>query len=496
MRLAIIAAALILPAAICVGLTPLFAAGRSMQVGRAALAVLLLGVFAAALLWWGIARQLVALQGLLDRVRRLSQDPVQFVAQPVYGSDEIGELAFCFDTMLDAQLSAQSQARVAQAELQDALDCCTDAFFIFDKQQGDDGVTFDFRLRYLNASALSLLKWESRQVVGHSLSELLPNMSTGAWFDKLAGVAAGNLSLLEESELDLPGAPAQWVQHQAVPIAGGVALTMRNISALKRDEIELRKSRGFLQSLIEYLPVLIFAKSFRPENRDKMIVWNKTAEHVMGYSAEQVVGRNNHEIFPSKVADTLNALDRQMLADPRVVVIPEFPYRRPDGALRYLQSISVPLFSDNGQVDYILGIVEDITVRRAQELALRNQQAEMTAVIDALPLGLFRTDAGGNVIYANKVFERMAGLDSDELTHYGWQKAIHQDDRQRVAEEWADAGRHERPFQSKQRFARRDGSAVWTSVKADLVRVGDNTRGYVCIAELVAAPAGKTEQSP
>ncbi|MBV8634356.1 MAG: PAS domain S-box protein, partial [Burkholderiaceae bacterium] len=276
-----------------------------------------------------------------------------------------------------------------------------------------------------------------------------------------------------------------------VPLANGAALAIRDITSRKRDELELRENRAFLQSLIEYLPVLIFAKSFRPEKNDQIVVWNKTAEHVMGYSAKQVIGKNNHQIFPAKVADTLNALDRQMLADPRVVVIPEFPYRRPDGALRYLHSISVPLFGDEGKVDYILGIVEDITVRRAQELLLRNQQSETTAVIDILPLGLFRTDAGGNVIYANRVFERMTGLDAEELTHYGWQRAVHQEDSQRVAQEWADTLHHERPFHSKQRFVRRDGVTVWTSVKGELVRVAGEMRGYVCMVEEMAKPDAK-----
>src|SRR6185437_5536084 len=165
-----------------------------------------------------------------------------------------------------------------------------------------------------------------------------------------------------------------------------------------------------------------------------------------------VLGKSNHEVFPGKVADTLNALDRQMLVSPKVMTIPEFPYRRPDGALSYLRSISVPLFDEHGKVEYILGIVEDITARRAQEWELRSQRAELAAINDSLPVGLFRTDAEGKVVYVNTTFLHMMGMEFEQAAREGWHAAIHPEDRATATAEWAHAMQNDLPYENTLRF--------------------------------------------
>ncbi|HSY29661.1 MAG TPA: PAS domain-containing protein [Burkholderiaceae bacterium] len=446
---------------------------------RAAIAAVFLAFIVGALAWWITRSQILPLQELRERIQRVQADPTQLTAPVSYRKDEIGALELSFDRLVRERLHAEAQFRKMEAELHASIDCSLDAFIIFKPDMGAAGEIADFRFSYLNAKAALLFDMEQRYLLKCKLGEILPVSRANGWFGKLVSVAASRQSIQGEYEVDSPAIHARWLHYQVVPLADGLAVTMRDISTQKHDEVEMRENRAFLQSLIEYLPVLIFAKSFKGNTADKLVVWNKTAEHVMGYSAEQVIGKNNGEIFPSKVADTLNALDRQMLVDPKVVIIPEFPYRRPDGELRYLHSISVPLFGEAGTVDYILGIVEDITVRRAQDWALRNQQAEMAAVNDALPLGLFRTDSGGNVIYVNSTFEKMTGLDLEEFKHHGWHRAVHADDQQQVQSEWTAAIGNDLPYQSTHRFQRRDGKMLWVSVKAAQIRLDGKARGYV-----------------
>ncbi|MBV8634510.1 MAG: PAS domain-containing protein, partial [Burkholderiaceae bacterium] len=287
----------------------------------------------------------------------------------------------------------------------------------------------------------------------------------------LRAAAAGGQATQQEIAWESGATPARWLHCQFLPVPRGAALMMRDVTEHKAEEREARENRAFMQSLIEYLPVLIFAKSFRAEDYDKMLVWNKTAEHVMGYSADQVLGKSNSEIFPGKVADTLNALDRQMLAAPKVMTIPEFPYRRPDGAMRYLRSISVPLFGPENKVDYILGIVEDITDRRAQEWELRGQRAELSAINDALPVGLFRTDAEGRVVYVNSTFLRMMKLEYEQVARDGWYGTVHPEERATVFEEWTRAIKSELPYENTLRFIVGGERVLWATLKAAQIRI-------------------------
>lgn len=460
----------------------------------------LLAIAASAALLTGFIVLHVARRGLIP-LRALRQS-LDHAAQEVQGGhpytpiaakniDDISGLLLSWARLQQQRLEPEAETRVSEAAHRAAIDAGGDAFFIFERVVEGNQSGAEFRVAYANRHAADFTGRAQASLCGCGPAEIFP---AGASIDLHATVMQAHQSgkvMVEEIDIAPPGAAPHWLHCQCIPLAdlakGGIALVLRDINRRKSEEAEARESRAFLHSLIEYLPVLIFAKSFRPGNADKMVAWNRSAEHIMGYSADQVIGKSNHEIFPSKVADTLNALDRQMLAHPKVVTIPEFPYRRPDGALVYLRSISVPLFGDDGRVDYILGIVEDITARREQEWKVRSQQAELAAINDSLPVGLFRTDTDDRLVYVNPTFEKMACMDFDTLARRGWHATIHPEDRDKIFKEWTHAMHHDLPYQNTLRFQSASGDVSWASLKAAQVRIDGKVRGYVGSVDDVTA---------
>src|SRR5690606_6918029 len=90
---------------------------------------------------------------------------------------------------------------------------------------------------------------------------------------------------------------------------------------------------------------------------------------------------------------------------------------------------------EDGQV--VLGIAHDVTERRRMEQELLDKTAELEAVNDAAPLGLFRTDARGRCVYVNRTWEHLTGMSQGQSLGHGWMQALHPDDRAGVAREWA-----------------------------------------------------------
>jgi diguanylate cyclase (GGDEF)-like protein/PAS domain S-box-containing protein len=210
-----------------------------------------------------------------------------------------------------------------------------------------------------------------------------------------------------------------------------------------------------------------------------MIVWNKAAENVTGYRSNQVIGRTLDQIFPVKTAREFQKFSNRMRARPRVIDVPEWAFRRPDGELLYLRTISVPLFDASGKPEYLLGIAVDITGRRAQELELRTKQAELAAANDSSPLGLFRSDAAGQCTYVNRTYEEMSGLSGAEALGAGWARSIHPQDRLKVFQAWGQSARTHQPYQGVYRFVHDDGQIVWVAVKTAPIIVDGRLRGYV-----------------
>ena len=147
---------------------------------------------------------------------------------------------------------------------------------------------------------------------------------------------------------------------------------------------EIRLNRAFLKTLIDNAPVAIFVKDVRPESYGTMVVWNKRIEAITGLAESDVVGRKDEIFLQPAVLDEMRTRDRAMLGNPVVQEIDDDPYRRRDGVLIYLHTISVPLLGTDGRPEFIMRISEDVTARRRQRKELEARTAELIAVSEAL----------------------------------------------------------------------------------------------------------------
>lgn len=178
---------------------------------------------------------------------------------------------------------------------------------------------------------------------------------------------------------------------------------------------EMRNNRAFLQSLIDYMPVLVFSKSMRPDDFGQMIMWNEAAEAITGYAAQNVIGKTDREIFPLKMAQIFEERDRTIVANPAPLDVAEYPFRRADGSVRYLHAITLPIFDEHDRVEYILGIAEDVTARRAAEQALVKSEQRLRLIADNIPALIAYVDPDQGVAFGNRQYEQAYGVSYEEI---------------------------------------------------------------------------------
>ncbi|QPI47543.1 PAS domain S-box protein [Massilia antarctica] len=379
-----------------------------------------------------------------------------------------------------ARLRASMRAaRDAQATSRAAAEGSLDGVMFLKARRDAGGIITDFVVADINDKGAAMLGHTRAAVTGQGILPLLPRDVDPPFLERYARVLIELQPLEEEVELRAPGERAVWIRHQIVPIPDGVAVSWRDISARKLAELEISGNRGFLQSLIEHLPLLIYVKSVRPASFGTMVVWNKAAEAATGYAADDVIGKTDCVAFAPDFALCSLEEDRAMMASPAAVDLPEKPLRRPDGELRYLHTVSVPLFDNAGAIEYILCIAEDVTRRHEQEQNLRNSEAQLTAITNASPLGLIRADLRGNCTYVNRMFETITGLTREQALGRGWTQALHPEERDSLNAIFQHQRRNPEPFKKVVRCLRPDGSLVWTSVKVAAVRIGERIEGFV-----------------
>ena len=250
---------------------------------------------------------------------------------------------------------------------------------------------------------------------------MVPLVRTSAIFTKYVQVVESRQSLQEEFLLDGGDAEPRWLSQQIVALADGLAITSRDVTASKRDEVELRNNRAFLQSLIDYLPVSIYVKGVRGKDAGKIVIWNKSAEIVTGYAEKDMLGRRTDEIFSPSMTRAFELHDASVIENPMPVHVPSFPFRRADGTVRMVSTTSVPLFDAQERVAYILGISVDITMKLQQERALKDKQMELAVsenrlrvTLNSIGDAVITTDTDGNVMYLNPVAQTMTGWTTEE----------------------------------------------------------------------------------
>ncbi|HEY4348107.1 MAG TPA: diguanylate cyclase [Gaiellaceae bacterium] len=121
----------------------------------------------------------------------------------------------------------------------------------------------------------------------------------------------------------------------------------------------------------------------------------------------------------------------------------------------------------------------EVIVRAVSALLGRYGGTEAVKLLHALtvrtPVGVFLSDAAGACRFVNAKWCELAGLTAAEASGDGWARALHPEDRARVAAEWDAAACEGRDSVITYRFLHPDGSTVWVEGHASAYRAEDGT---------------------
>ena len=158
-----------------------------------------------------------------------------------------------------------------------------------------------------------------------------------------------------------------WLALIAVSLLVTLAWLSRRINADLRErrtvEARLHETNDFLESLLENIPTMIFAKD---ADDLRFVRLNRAGENLLGTSREALLGKSDVELFPADQAAGFIAKDREVLALGDIVNIPEEEIDTAQGR-RVLHTRKVPVLDALGRPRLLLGISMDITEEKATQ---------------------------------------------------------------------------------------------------------------------------------
>lgn len=149
----------------------------------------------------------------------------------------------------------------------------------------------------------------------------------------------------------------------------GVALENAwQFEKIQKFSAELEDSHQFLESVLENIPMPILVKEV---TEGRIIHANKATQQLTGRTAAELIGKNNNDLCPPEQADFFNAKEQELLRSGRLVEIPEQGFQMADGLIHLLHIFKAPITDGEGEIKYILDILEDITGRKQLEQSIQ-----------------------------------------------------------------------------------------------------------------------------
>lgn len=110
----------------------------------------------------------------------------------------------------------------------------------------------------------------------------------------------------------------------------------------------------------------------------------------------------------------------------------------------------------------------DISDRKATQEALAQSERLFRILAEISPVGIYRSDASGQTIYANERACQLVGVSLEDVLGLQWSSYIHPEDRERVFQVWHEAVTHQRPWQGEYRLVHPSGKVTWVLSQADI----------------------------
>ena len=183
----------------------------------------------------------------------------------------------------------------------------------------------------------------------------------------------------------------------------------RDVSARRAAERKLVENQQLLDSIIENLPAMVFLKDAKDLRFER---FNRAGEALLGFSRDEVLGKNDYDMMPDDQADAFTSIDRQVVAHGKSREIIEEPITTRDGEVRYLHTAKVALHDNTGEVSHLLGVSVDITDQRRAEAALRDLNAALEARVEERTAALAQSERF-NRATLDAIAARLAVLDQD-----------------------------------------------------------------------------------
>ena len=259
---------------------------------------------------------------------------------------------------------------------------------------------------------------------------------------------------------------------------GDIARSLESYKGLQEERDQITQQ---MQLLLEFTGQGIYGINLQ----GNCTFINRATCEMVGYRAEEALGRNMHDLVHHHKSDgSAYPLDqcpiyRAFKKGEGCRVDNEVMWRR-DGNPIPVEYSSFPILED-GKITGAVVTIVDITARKRAEEKLAEREQLFRSIFENAQIGISFFKIDSQEIFPNRALQEMLGYTEKALSHLEkWDEITHPDERESSAERYGELVQGKREKNEwEQRLVHKDGRIVVTSVRFSLLRDTKRRPQYV-----------------
>ena len=348
-------------------------------------------------------------------------------------------------------------------------------------QQANDGILWfdpEGRIVFANQRACEVLEYSREELQAMTVFDINPMFTREKWIPHWEAIRQRKAFVMETCHRSKTGriVPVEIsVNYMQVDGKEYNCTFARDISERKASEKQL----AHFSAIVESSQNAIIGKTL-----DGVVTsWNPGAEHLYGYTAEEMIGQPISTLLPPGRPDEILMYLRTLEHGGHAEHI-DTVRRKRDGTLLDVSLTFSPIKSNSGKLAGISTIAHDITDRKRAEESLRASEEKLTNIIRNAAEIIYTLSLDGVFTFVSQAWNEKLGHEVSEVEGKSFVPFIYPED---IAECQATLGRvaiSGEPQHGTYRIRHKDGNWRWHRSLVSLIKESQGHPAYfVGVAE-------------
>jgi len=151
----------------------------------------------------------------------------------------------------------------------------------------------NFRYLYLNNSAVEQSRKSKNNLIGKTMMDVYPGIEETEMFSQLKNCMENKKQHNMINEFIYPDGKKGYFRLNIVPVPEGLFIISEDITQIRRteDELQILKERG--EAILDSIGDAVFAT----DREGEIVLFNKMAEKISGFSSDEAIGKNYKKIL-------------------------------------------------------------------------------------------------------------------------------------------------------------------------------------------------------